>query len=135
MTPEAIKNQGCLLRVLFVVMICAAVGLIGLLAYLYYVAGVIWLYAGFLCLVVLFFTVPTLCLRKTHELHIHHTNIGMILATLLGYQSIPVTILHGIANGIMIEGGARWGYDAIWEKRGSSDAVERMQSDQISNSL
>ncbi len=31
------------------------------------------------------------------------------------YQSIFVTVVHAYFNGMMIEGGARWGYDPIWE--------------------
>ena len=85
MTPDSIKRQGCFLRTVFIAMICAAFGLIGYLTYIYYIAGVIWFYAAFLVLTVLFFVLPTICLRKSHELHIHHTNIGMILATFLGY--------------------------------------------------
>lgn len=31
------------------------------------------------------------------------------------YQSIFVTVVHAYFNGMMIEGGARWGYDPMWE--------------------
>lgn len=31
------------------------------------------------------------------------------------YQSIFVTVVQAYFNGMMIEGGARWGYDPVWE--------------------
>ena len=38
----------------------------------------------------------------------------MVLLTVLGYQSPVITFYHGIFNGMMIEGGGRWGYNTIW---------------------
>jgi hypothetical protein len=31
------------------------------------------------------------------------------------YQSVFVTVVHAYFNGMMIEGGARWGFDPVWE--------------------
>jgi len=31
------------------------------------------------------------------------------------YQSIFVTVVQAYFNGMMIEGGARWGFDPVWE--------------------
>ena len=45
----------------------------------------------------------------------------MWAAIMCGYQHPVITILHGWANGVMIEGGARWGYDPIWEKKSLID--------------
>ena len=39
----------------------------------------------------------------------------MVFVVLLGYQSKLVVCLHGIANGVMIEGASRWGYDPVWK--------------------
>ena len=41
----------------------------------------------------------------------------MTALTLLSYPHKGVISLHGILTGIMIEGGSRWGYAAVWEKK------------------
>ena len=105
-------------------MIVTTISALVYLTYLYVEAGVTWYYGLILISTILFFTVPTYILRKTHELHVHHTNIGMFFALMLGYQNVLVSILHGIANGVMIEGGARWGYDPIWERKGVDHGCE-----------
>ena len=43
------------------------------------------------------------------------------------YQSIFVTVVHGYFNGMMIEGGARWGYDPVWE--GDDDIIPVVDSE------
>ena len=55
------------------------------MTYLYVGAGVGWWYTLIIIGTALFFVVPTYILRKTHDLHIHHTNIGMFGAVILGY--------------------------------------------------
>ena len=67
-------------------------------------------------LIVAFMVLKTICLRKTHRLHVHHYTVGMIFIALIGYQSIVAGITQGFCNGMMIEGGGRWGYDDIWIK-------------------
>ena len=114
-------NFTCHHWVLLATLIVVVVGVAGYLIYLYLLAGVIWVYAGILLVIALFFTIPTCVLSKTHDLHVHHTNIGMVIITILGYQNPLVTILHGIGNGVMIEGGCKWGYDAIWENKDGDD--------------
>jgi hypothetical protein len=88
--------------------------ILGYIITMYYFCGVLWYYVGFLALIILGFAVPTFVLRKTHKLHVHHYTVGMVIIAMLGYQSIPAAIFHGLANGMMIEGGSRWGYDPIW---------------------
>ena len=48
------------------------------------------------------------------ELHIHHYCIAWIMLSFVCYQSEVLTICHGWAMGIFIEGSCRWGFDAIW---------------------
>ena len=94
-----------------------AVLLLGLMIYfiiVYARAGVLLGYFIFAVLIFLAFLIPTLVLKKTHKLHVHHYTIGMILICLIGYQSVAAAIVHGYCNGMMIEGGCRWGYDPIW---------------------
>ena len=40
------------------------------------------------------------------------------------YQTVLLTIVHGIFNGITIEGGSRWGYDPVWEKNTEEDEAK-----------
>lgn len=47
-------------------------------------------------------------------IHIHHYCIGFLIVTIIGYQSELLTLVHGFAMGMMIEGGCRWGFDPIW---------------------
>lgn len=46
------------------------------------------------------------------------------MMSFIGYQSPILTIMHGFAMGAFIEGGARWGYDAIWEDPNKIDDDE-----------
>ena len=117
MTYDEISKQTRFLRGLFIILITFTISVLVFMTYLYSKAGIGWFYASVLALTILFVTVPTYLLRESHELHVHHTNIGMWAATMLGYQHPVITILHGLMNGVMIEGGARWGYDPIWEKK------------------
>lgn len=70
------------------------------------------------------YIVITLWLRKKYAFHLHHYAICMTALTLLSYQHIGVIALHGTLTGIMIEGGSRWGYAAVWEKKKvSTDSI------------
>jgi len=48
------------------------------------------------------------------DTHIHHYVVAMIVLSFTCYQSPFISLVHGVFNGIMIEGGSRWGYDPIW---------------------
>ena len=48
--------------------------------------------------------------------HAHHWTIGLILCSYLSYQDVLTAVLHGFCNGVMIEGGTRWGFDWVWER-------------------
>ena len=47
-------------------------------------------------------------------MHIHHYNVGLIVMSFIGYQSPFSTIIHGVFNGIFIEGVTRYNYGQIW---------------------
>ena len=60
-----------------------------------------------------------------YSVHIHHYVIACVMITVLCYQSNFLTFCHGWFNGMAIEGGCRWGFDAIWQKKDDpSDTVE-----------
>ena len=96
---------------MLILLIC---GVLGYAIAVYVLNGLIMWYIGWFFLIIGFFTVVTLCLRKTHHLHMHHYTIGMILIVMFGYQSVTAAVIQGYCNGMMIEGGSRWGYDPIW---------------------
>ena len=52
--------------------------------------------------------------QPNKSIWIHHYVVAGVLITFIGYQSPILTIAHGFAMGVMIEGGARWGFDPIW---------------------
>lgn len=52
----------------------------------------------------------------------------MTALTLLSYPHKGVISLHGTLTGIMIEGGSRWGYAAVWEKKEGSNKNKTIES-------
>ena len=52
--------------------------------------------------------------KRADDVHIHHYTITMILLAFTGYQNIFATVVSGISNGIMIEGGSFYGWDPIF---------------------
>ena len=48
-----------------------------------------------------------------------------MMLTFICYQSELLTVMHGFAMGVFIEGGARWGFDPIWtEKKSDPENME-----------
>jgi hypothetical protein len=61
--------------------------------------------------------VPAYVLRKTHHVHVHHYNIGMIFVVLIAYQDVVLAVFAGIANGWMIEGVTVYAPDPVFKRR------------------
>ena len=59
----------------------------------------------------------TIRLKGKRALHIHHYFLALLGLSIIGVQTELMTFVHGMAFGIFIEGGNRWGYDPIWEKK------------------
>jgi len=53
-----------------------------------------------------------------NEAHLHHYLVAQIMLSFMSYRNIFLTIMHGIFNGVMIEGVSRWGLDPIWYDNG-----------------
>lgn len=49
-------------------------------------------------------------------LHVHHYSLAALCMVYCGWPNTAVGVMHGLANGVMIEGVARWGYAPIWEE-------------------
>ena len=58
---------------------------------------------------------------EDYHVHIHHYVISCLVMTILCYQTPFLTFVHGFFNGMAIEGGARYGFDAIWLKTDGVD--------------
>ena len=52
---------------------------------------------------------------KGKVLHIHHYDLALMLMTFITYQSPFASVVHAFCHGFFIEGGCRWGFDAMWE--------------------
>lgn len=87
------------------------------LAYFYIKAKVLGYYCAAAFLIVAAVAIPAWLLKTTHELHIHHYNIGMAFVVLIGYQSAVLAPLSGLFNGLMIEGVSAYAYDPVFERR------------------
>lgn len=87
------------------------------LGYYYTLASVQFYYLGLAVLIMASFAIPALLLRKTHVLHIHHYNVGMVFVILIAYQNVVFAILSGIANGWLIEGVTVYAYDPVFKPK------------------
>ena len=63
-------------------------------------------------------------LSPGRTLHIHHYCIGWMMLTFICYQNEVLTICHGFAMGMFIEGGCRWGFDPIWTLAQAANEVD-----------
>lgn len=61
--------------------------------------------------------------RKAVDIHIHHYCIGMLVLAFTCYQDVFLTVVCGVFNGIMMEGGSRWGYDPVFTYPSTEDSV------------
>jgi len=83
--PEFIKKWP---KVLYFIALAVLGIVLAVLAYLiavYILDKYIGWYILWFVIIVLFFVIVTLVLRKTHHIHIHHYTIGMVLIVLVGY--------------------------------------------------
>lgn len=114
---DAMKKWPIVLWIVSVALILITLGFMGYFMYAYWICGMFFWYMGWCILIVVVLVLITVIVRKTHRLHMHHYTVGMIILLTVGYQSIPAAILSGFSNGMMIEGGARWGYDPVWVRK------------------
>lgn len=61
-----------------------------------------------------FLLLQTIVFYGTLYFHLHRYTFGLLCLPFLCFQEPFVTGLHGLLNGLMIEGIARWGPDAVW---------------------
>jgi len=74
-----------------------------------------------------FIVLNTKRLSPGRNLHIHHYFLAFMMLTFICYQNEVLTICHGFAMGMFIEGGCRWGYDPIWTLAGTEGEIDDRQ--------
>jgi hypothetical protein len=74
------------------------------------VTFVVWLTIAW----VVFVCAGNALMKPGSSFHLHHWTIGLMGMTYLSYPHWMFAILHGLCCGLMIDGGARWGFDPIW---------------------
>ena len=87
------------------------------LGYFYAIASVCYFYLGLAILILASLFVPACLFRKSHVMHIHHYNVGMIFVIMIAYQNIFLAVCSGVANGWMIEGVTVYAFDPVFKKR------------------
>ena len=87
----------------------------------YYRAGILGRILVFWGFVTVGFLGYTFCLGPEYDVHVHHWLWSGLFVCSLGHPSPIVTVLHGICNGILIEGASRWGFDPVWQLKQSSN--------------
>ena len=109
------KTWGILLWTTFITLIVAIGYLLYILFNAYSSVGCLIKYVIWVVSIPIFMAWNTKRLEpQGYSFHIHHYLVAAILLTILCYQSNFVTFIHGAMNGMAIEGGVRWGFDAIW---------------------
>jgi hypothetical protein len=85
LSPAAMKKWPAILWIAAVILVLIALAIMGYFFAMYIIAGVFVPYLIWGLLIVAFMVIKTLCLRKTHRLHVHHYTVGMIFIALIGY--------------------------------------------------
>lgn len=98
------------------ILLALLLGALGYIVFLWYSVDLIWVFFALLGIEFLIFIGVTCLIRRSFYLHLHHYTWAMCMIALLGVQNPFMAILIGWCNGVMIEGGARWGYDPIWKR-------------------
>ena len=117
LSPEHIRRWNGGIWTVAIVLLIIMLGGLGYLIYLWNSAGIVWAFFAILGVELIFFVTVTCVLKRTHYLHVHHYTWAMMCLPLLSLQAGFATFLCGWINGVMIEGGARWGYDPIWIRK------------------
>lgn len=85
LSPDAMKKWPAILWIAAVILVLVALAIMGYFIAMYIIAGVFVPYLVWGLLIVAFMIVKTLCLRKSHKIHVHHYTCGMMAIALIGY--------------------------------------------------
>ena len=81
-------------------------------------------YIAWAAILVGFIVWNTKRLSPGRSLHIHHYFLAWMMLTFICYQSEFLTMMHGFAMGVFIEGGCRWGFDPIWTANEPEEPID-----------
>ena len=112
---NVMKNWPWYLWVLFVGLITLLGSIASYVFYLYYTVGFFMTYIYLIGGAVGLIWLRGKMLGPNYHLHIHHYFLGMFVSSIICYQNTFLTLVHSIFNGIMMEGGCRWGFSPIFD--------------------
>lgn len=120
---DTMKTWGKGMWELFAVVVVAICSTVYVTFHGYYAIGILKWYIFWGVFVIGFIVLKTKLESKTHLLHIHHYFWASIIVSFLCYQSIFITLASAFFNGVVIEGGAHWGFDPIWIPKDSQEKL------------
>ena len=115
------KTWGRGMWLLFAGEVVLVVSILYILGHAYIEVGILKYYAVWGSALVSYFAWNT-HRRQPCELHIHHYVVALVLMSFNSYQSPYASAVHAFCHGFFVEGGCRWGFDAIWE---TSNGLEK----------
>lgn len=130
LVPAQMKKWPLVNWVVFWINVGIALSILTVLGICYTEAKVQWYYLGLFFLIMACIVLPGLIWRKTHHVHVHHYNVGMIFLVLIAYQNAFLAIFSGCANGWLVEGSTVYAFDAVFKRR--EDRVAPKSISQVS---
>lgn len=128
---NVMKNWPWFLWALFLGLITLLLSITSYLFYLYSTIGFALIYVGVLVIILGGVWLQGKYLGPAYHLHIHHYFLGMTVTILVCYQNTLLTLVHSIFNGIMIEGGCRWGFSPLWQNDSACNSEQQQRREAI----
>ena len=100
------------LWILLIAFVAFLLAYLSFMIYQYVKSGVAKYYLGYV--IILIFIHIIMGVNDNYATHIHHWFSSLLVLTITCHQHPFITVVAGIFNGVLIEGGARWGFDAPW---------------------
>lgn len=109
------KTWGTVTWVFVIILFSLIALIVYVLSKFYHELGILWFYLLYIKIVVLITLWNTHRVKSQNRaIHIHHYCIGFMMMSLISVQNVLFALIHGFFNGMFIEGGANYGFDAIW---------------------
>ena len=95
--------------------------LLSALSLLFYICHLYWLSNIYVFLMYIAYTIVLATILTTMSYifskgtHFHHYFNGLLAMSFCGHHSFLISAIHGLLNGMFIEGCARWAMDPVWE--------------------
>jgi len=113
-TPSLWKTYTSTELALIIPIIISILGCIAYQLYLIVLFGLVIWYAVFYGIVLFVLIVPTVILRKTYYLHMHHYAIFGLLIPFFAFPNFFSLSWLGVVSGVYVEGISRWGMAKWW---------------------